>query len=52
MKKVPTRDVRENRAQRQEKLGSPCDSLPAKTLLDRAQAKSRSGRTKVPARSR
>lgn len=33
--RVPTRDVRENRFEREEKMGKPLESLPGKTLRDR-----------------
>lgn len=33
--RLPTRDVRENRAERQEKLGQALETLPGKTLRDR-----------------
>ena len=33
--RLPTRDVRENRSQREEKLGNASDTLPGKTLRDR-----------------
>lgn len=34
--RLPTRDVRENRSEREEKLGNASDTLPGKTLRDRA----------------
>jgi hypothetical protein len=36
--KQTTRDKRECRAERQEKLGTACDSLPAKTLAEQTGA--------------
>ena len=33
--RLPTRDVREDRCEREEKLGQPLETLPGKTLRDR-----------------
>jgi hypothetical protein len=42
-----SRDDRENRAERQEKLGAACDTLPAKTLADQIGASKPVARAKA-----